>query len=82
MLVNELDGSIAVNGDLEAARREIPVALEATVREEGDELEIEATTAVDQRDLEMTSGPLGMIRTPATLHVRARLTPDRGDHRL
>ena len=31
-LVNELDGSIAVNGDLEAARREIPVALEATVR--------------------------------------------------
>jgi hypothetical protein len=31
---------------------------------------------------EMTSGPLGRTRTPATPHVRARLTPDRGDHRL
>lgn len=58
----------------------MPVALEATVHEESEELEIEATTAVDQRDLGMTFSPLGMIRAPATLHVRARLTPDRGQH--
>jgi hypothetical protein len=42
-------------------------------------LEIEATTTVDQRrELGMTFSPLGVIRTPSTLHVRGRLTPDRG----
>lgn len=75
-LINELDGAIAVSGHLEAAG--VPVAFEATVREAGDELEIEASTTVDQRELGMTFSPLGMIRTPSTLHVRARLTPDRG----
>jgi hypothetical protein len=50
-----------------------------TVRKAGDDLEIEATTTtVDQREIGMTSSPLGMIRTPSTLHVRARLTPHRG----
>jgi hypothetical protein len=37
------------------------------------ELEIEATTTVDHRLLGMTWSPLGMIRPPATLHVKARL---------
>jgi polyisoprenoid-binding protein YceI len=77
-LINQRDGTLAVNGRLEAAGGKVPVALEATVREEADELEIEATTAVDQRELGMTFSPLGMIRTPATLHVKARLTPERG----
>jgi polyisoprenoid-binding protein YceI len=77
-LINEFDGSLAMNGQLEAAGGRVPVALDATVRQEGDELEIEATTTVDQRELGMTFSPLGMIRTPATLHVKARLTPDRG----
>ena len=77
-LINELDGTLAMNGGLEAARGEVPVALDATVREAGDDLEIEATITVDHRELGMTFGPLGMIRAPATLHVRARLTPDRG----
>jgi polyisoprenoid-binding protein YceI len=77
-LINEFDGSLAMNGQLEAAGGSVPVALDATVRQEGDELEIEATTTVDQRELGMTFSPLGMIRTPATLHVKARLTPDRG----
>jgi polyisoprenoid-binding protein YceI len=77
-LISEFDGTLAMNGQLEAAGGNVPVALEATVRDEGDELEIEATTTVDQRELGMTFSPLGMIRTPATLHVRARLTPDRG----
>jgi polyisoprenoid-binding protein YceI len=77
-LINELNGAVAIKGDLEAAGREVPVALEATVREAGDELEIETTTAVDQRELGMTYSPLAMIRGPATLHVKARLMPDRG----
>ena len=77
-LIHEHDGRLAMNGRLEAAGERVPVALEATVREEGDELEIEATTMVDQRELGMTFSPVGMIRTPATLHVKARLTPDRG----
>ena len=77
-LVNDLDGTLAVVGHLKAAARTVPVALGATVREAGDDLEIEATTTVDQRELGMTFSPLGMIRTPSTLHVRAWLTPDRG----
>jgi polyisoprenoid-binding protein YceI len=77
-LIHKRDRTLAMNGQLEAAGGSVPVALDATVREEGEELEIEATTTIDQRDLGMTFSPLGMIRTPATLHVKARLTPDRG----
>ena len=76
-LINGFDGTLATNGQLEAAGGRVPVALDATVREDGDELEIEATTTVDQRELGMTFSPLGMIRTPTTLHVKARLTSDR-----
>jgi polyisoprenoid-binding protein YceI len=76
--IDDLDGKLAVLGRLEAGGRAVPVALDATVREAGDELEIEATTTVDQRELGMAFSPLGMIRTPSTLHVKARLTPDRG----
>jgi polyisoprenoid-binding protein YceI len=75
--IDESGGIVATKGRLEAAGGSVPVELEATVREEGDELEIEATTTIDQRELGMTFSPLGMIRTPATLHVRGRLTPDR-----
>ena len=75
-LINDLDGTLAVVGHLKAATRTVPVALRATVREAGDDLEIEATTTVDQRELGMTFSPLGMIRTPSTLHVRAWLTPE------
>jgi polyisoprenoid-binding protein YceI len=81
-LINELDGTLAVAGHLEAGGRTTPVALDATVRDSGDELEIEATTTVDQRELGMTFSPLGMIRTPATLHVTTRLTPDRRFSRM
>ena len=46
----------------------------ATVRQLDDALEIEATVTVDHRQLGMSSGRLGMIRPPATLHVNARLS--------
>ncbi|HVM56994.1 MAG TPA: YceI family protein [Gaiellaceae bacterium] len=76
-IVERTDDTIAVSGYLEAAGRKVPVSFEATVAEEGDELEIETITEVDQRDLGMTRSPLGMIRPPATLHVAARLRPER-----
>ena len=41
-------------------------------------LEIEATTTVDQRQFGMSSGRLGMIRPPATLHVKARVHETNG----
>jgi polyisoprenoid-binding protein YceI len=62
-----------VVGRLEAAGNVVPLELAATVRQLGDALEVEATTTIDQRRLGMSSGRLGMIRPPATLHVKARL---------
>jgi len=76
-VVERTDDTLAVSGYLEAAGRKVPLAFEATVAEEGDELEIETTTEVDHRELGMTYSPLGMIRSPATLHVAARLRPER-----
>ena len=68
------DGILHVAGRLEAAGKFVPLEFAATVEYVGDQLEIETTTIVDQRELGMSSGRLGMIRSPATLHVKARLT--------
>jgi polyisoprenoid-binding protein YceI len=68
------DGVLRVAGDLEAAGKVVPLEFDATVRQVDDALELEATTTVDQRQLGMSSGQLGMIRAPATLHAKARLT--------
>jgi polyisoprenoid-binding protein YceI len=68
------DGALRVRGELEVAGTKVPLALEAPVRELDGELEVEATARVDQRLLGMTWSPLGTVRAPATLHVRARLT--------
>ncbi len=67
------DGTLHVQGRLEAAGKSVPVELDATVRQLAHGLEIETTTTLDQRRLGMSSGLLGMIRPPATLHVEARL---------
>ena len=67
------DGTLHVEGGLEAAGVVVPLELDAVVRQVDDRLEIEATTTVDQRQLGMSSGKLGMIRPPATLHVKAHL---------
>jgi hypothetical protein len=37
------------------------------------ELELEATTTIDQRRFGMSAGPLRNVRPPAKLHVKARL---------
>ena len=68
------DGTLQVEGDLEAAGKVVPLEFDATVKQVDDVLEVEATTTVDQRQLGMSSGQLGMIRPPATLHVKARLS--------
>jgi hypothetical protein len=67
------DEILHVVGHLEAAGHVVPLEFAATVQRLDDALEIEASTAVDQRELGMTTGRLGMIRPPARLHVKARL---------
>jgi polyisoprenoid-binding protein YceI len=66
-------GLLRVEGRLEAAGTGVSLELDATVEPVGEGLEIEATTAIDHGLFGMSSGQLGMIRSPATLHVRARL---------
>lgn len=73
--VRELGGGrLWIEGELEAAGRTLPVSFEAARRNLGDELELEVTTAVDQRLLGMTYTALGTLRAPASLHVQVRLT--------
>ena len=67
------NGSLEVIGRLGTAGRATSLKFPATLRRVGDELEVEATTTVDQSELGMSTGTLGMIRRPATLHVKARL---------
>jgi polyisoprenoid-binding protein YceI len=70
----ELDGdTLRVRGQLDAAGRQLPLELDATVREIAGELEIEAVTEVDHRELGMTWSPLGILRAPSKLIVRGRL---------
>ena len=69
-----LDGeTLRVRGQLHAAGRQIPLELDATVREVDGELEIEAVTEADHRELGMTWSPLGILRAPSKLIVRGRL---------
>ena len=68
------DGKLHVEGDLNAAGKVVPLEFDATVEQVDDVLEVEAATTVDQSKLGMSSGQLGMIRRPATLHVKAHLS--------
>src|SRR3954454_11059962 len=67
---------LRVRGHLHARGTSIPLDVEATLRRDGDELEIDAITAADHRQLGMTWSPLAMLRTPSTLIVRGRLHRD------
>jgi polyisoprenoid-binding protein YceI len=67
------DGLLRIARSLEAAGKVVPLEFDAAARQVDDAFEVEATTTVDQRQLGMSSGQLGMIRGPATLHVKARL---------
>jgi polyisoprenoid-binding protein YceI len=74
---DEGDGVLGVVGELSAAGNRITLHLQPTVEHDGDQLRIDATSDVDQRELGMTWSPLGMTRTPATLRVRALLRRER-----
>jgi polyisoprenoid-binding protein YceI len=68
------DGDLVrVRGQLHAAGRQIALMLDAVVREIDGELEIEAVTDADHRELGMTWSPLGILRAPSKLIVRGRL---------
>ena len=67
------NGDVHVSGELEAAGTIVPLAFDASVRVIDGELEVEATTTVDQRRFGMSEGPLGNVRPPTKLHVKARL---------
>jgi polyisoprenoid-binding protein YceI len=71
------NGTVHVEGELEAAGTSVPLAFDASVSVIDDELELEATTTVDQERFAMSEGPLGNIRPPTTLHVKARLVQER-----
>jgi polyisoprenoid-binding protein YceI len=68
------DGTLHVEGGLEAAGVVVPLQFEAVMRHVGKELEVEAAPTVDPRRFGMSSGQLGMIRPPARLHITARLS--------
>ena len=67
-----------MRGELHAGGRQVPVEVDATLRQVGDELQIEATTFVDQRELGMTRSPLGILRAPSKLLVSRRLVRAEG----
>jgi len=69
MLIDESGEVDAVVGRLQAGGGSTNIVFEASVRDRGDELEVDAKTTVDQRELGITYSPLGMIRPRLTLHV-------------
>jgi polyisoprenoid-binding protein YceI len=68
------DDILHVAGHLEASGESVYLEFPAMVRRVDGAFEVEATVTVNQRELGMSSGKFGMIRQPATLHVKARLT--------
>lgn len=72
-----LDGEqLHVQGRLHARGSSIPLELNATLRHIGDDLEIEAATEADHRQLGMTWNRMSMICTPIKLVVKGCLVRD------
>jgi len=71
---NAGDGTLHVQGGLEAAGVVVPLEFDAAVRQVGVELEVVAATTVDPRRFGMSTGHLGMIRPPARLYIMVRLS--------
>jgi polyisoprenoid-binding protein YceI len=67
---------LTVSGTLQAGGESEPLSLVAKVRRAGEELEVEATTEIDQRRLGMKLRVLGAVGVPARLTVRGRLVAD------
>ena len=73
---NPTDDEMSVAGQLQVAGNEVALTLQATIRQSGERLHVDARTRVDQRQLGMTWSPLGMAKAPTTLRVHAELIPD------
>ncbi len=71
------DGRLHVAGELAAGANHVVLTLQPTAQQTDDQLHIDTSTTVDQRHLGMTWSPLGMVKTPATLAVHARLRRER-----
>jgi polyisoprenoid-binding protein YceI len=67
------NGQVRVNGELDVAGTSAHLSFEASVRMIGADLEMEATTTVDQRRFGLNQGPFRNIRPPTKVHVRAHL---------
>jgi polyisoprenoid-binding protein YceI len=67
------DGTLHVEGSLEAAGEVVPLEFDAAVQQVDRGLRAEATTTVDPRRFGMKSGRFGYA-PPATLHVKVRLS--------
>jgi polyisoprenoid-binding protein YceI len=67
------NGQVRVSGELDVAGTSVPLSFDASVRMIGADLELEATTTVDQRRFGLNQGPLRNIRPPTKLHVRGHL---------
>lgn len=73
-----LDGDrLKVDGRLHAAGKSAPLEVEATLKQDDGEIELQASAEIDQRLLGMTFSPLRTIGTPSRLVVEGRLVRDR-----
>jgi polyisoprenoid-binding protein YceI len=69
-----LDGDrLKVHGQLHAAGKTIPLELDASLSHVDGELEVQAITHADHRELGMTWSPLGILRAPSKLIVSGHL---------
>jgi polyisoprenoid-binding protein YceI len=66
-------GSLKLRGELGAAGRAIALELVATGEGGDDRLELTASAKLDARELGMTWSPVGNLRTPVAIAVRASL---------
>jgi polyisoprenoid-binding protein YceI len=71
------DGHLSVQGELLAAGDRLTLELRPAMRQLDDQIELDASTTIDQRQLGMTWSPLGMTRTPTVVTVHAHLRPQR-----
>jgi hypothetical protein len=74
--------TLKVGGRLHARRSEVPLELDAQIRQVDGELEIEATTNAPHRDLGMTWNRLGVICSHSRLLVKGRLTRTGDDNNV
>ena len=64
---------LRVEGVLEAAGECLALTLEPTIHQTDDQLQIDVTTTIDQRQLGMTWSPLAMTKSPVVVTVHASL---------